>query len=140
MSTERTDLLAAAKHVGLHQGQPFEVRLERRSPGLCLVFKGPVPAAVPAAVMAAIGRAVQADPAVRAYADLSACSYLGSGAIACLMEFLRLASPRGAGPVAVVNPHPRALTVLRMLGLGNFFVAQADDAAVAAWFAKQTPS
>ncbi len=130
-------LIAAAQHKGLHQGQPYHVRIEVRPPGLCLVFQGPVPAAVPAATMTAIQRAVQAHPAQRAYVDLSMCSYLGSGAIACLMEFLRLASPRGAGPVAVVNPHPRAMTVLRMLGLNNFFVPQPDDAAVARWLADQ---
>lgn len=130
-------LLAAARHGGLHQGQPYEVRLERRSPGLCLVFQGPVPAAVPAAAMTAIQRAVQGMPGLRAYADLSQCSYLGSGAIACLMEFLRLVSPRGAGPVAMVNPHARAMTVLRMLGLSNFFVSLPDDDAVLRWHADQ---
>lgn len=130
-------LLSAARYNGLHQGQPYEVRLERRAPGLCLVFQGPVPAAVPASTMTAIQRAVQALPELRAYADLSMCSYLGSGAIACLMEYLRLVSPRGAGPVALVNPHARAMTVLRMLGLSNFFVALADDDAVAKWHAEQ---
>jgi len=131
------DLVKAARHSGLHQGQPYEVRLETRNPGLCLVFQGPVPAAVPAAAMTAIQRAVQAHADLRSYADLSQCSYLGSGAIACLMEFLRLASPRGAGPVAIVNPHPRAMTVLRMLGLSNFFVPLPDDPAVARWMAEQ---
>lgn len=131
------DLVNAARHSGLHQGQAYEVRLEIRPPGICLVFQGPVPAAVPIATISAMQRALQADPTVRAYADLSACSYLGSGAIACLMEFLRLASPRGAGPVAVVNPHARAMTVLRMLGLSNFFVPLPDDAAVARWLAEQ---
>ncbi len=131
------DLVNAARHSGLHQGLPYEVRLELRPPGLCLVFQGPVPAAVPAAAMTAIQRAVQAHADLRTYADLSQCSYLGSGAIACLMEFLRLASPRGAGPVAIVNPHPRAMTVLRMLGLSNFFVPLPDDLAVAKWMAEQ---
>lgn len=129
--------LAAARYSGLHQGQPYEVRLERRNAGLCLVFQGPVPAAVPASTMTAIQRTVQALPELKAYADLSMCSYLGSGAIACLMEYLRLVSPRGAGPVALVNPHARAMTVLRMLGLSNFFVALADDDAVARWHAEQ---
>ncbi len=132
-----TPLVAAARHSGLHQGQPYEVRLESRAPGLCLVFHGPVPAAAPAATMAAIQRAVQANPAVRTYVDLSRCSYLGSGAIACLMEFLRLSSPRGAGPIAMVSPHARAMTVLRMLGLSNFFVTQPDDEAVAKWMSEQ---
>lgn len=135
MSHDDTDL-ASARYEGLHQGSRFVVRLEKRHAGLCLVFDGPVPAALPAPSMAAIQRAVQARPAERPYADLSACTYLGSGAIACLMEFLRLVSPRGAGPVPLVNPHPRAMTVLRMLGLSNFFVVLADDAAVAAWFAE----
>lgn len=130
-------LIAAARYSSLHQGQPYEVRLEMRSPGLCLVFQGPVPAAVPATTMTAIQKAVQGHAALRTYADLSQCSYLGSGAIACLMEYLRLASPRGAGPVAVLNPHPRAMTVLRMLGLSNFFVALPDDAAVAKWMSEQ---
>lgn len=134
---DAADMFQAARHSGLHQGQPFEVRLERRAPGLCLVFAGPVPAALPLAAMTAIKNAIHATPGVRAYADLSACSYLGSGAIACLMEFLRIVSPRGSGAVPVVNPHPRALTVLRMLGLSNFFVPQADDAAVGRWFAEQ---
>jgi len=53
------------------------------------------------------------------------------------MEFLRLATPRGAGPVAMVNPHTRAMTVLRMLGLSNFFVALPDDTAVARWMSEQ---
>ncbi len=96
-----------------------------------------MPATVPAATMSSIQRAMQANPTLRTYADLSQCSYLGSGAIACLMEFLRLASPRGAGPVALVNPHPRAMTVLRMLGLSNFFIPLADDAAVGRWLAEQ---
>ena len=130
-------LITAARYSGLHQGQPYEVRLEARPPGLCLVFQGPVPATVPAATMSLIQRAMQANPTLRTYADLSQCSYLGSGAIACLMEFLRLASPRGAGPVAVVNPHPRAMTVLRMLGLSNFFIPLADDATVGRWLAEQ---
>lgn len=130
-------LITAARYCGLHQGQPYEVRLEARAPGLCLVFQGPVPAAVPATTMSAIQRAMQANATLRTYADLSQCSYLGSGAIACLMEFLRLASPRGAGPVAVINPHPRAMTVLRMLGLSNFFIPMADDATVARWMAEQ---
>lgn len=130
-------LVSAARYSGLHQGQPFEVRLEVRPPGLCLVFAGPVPAALPAATMAAIQRAMQAQSDLRPYTDLSQCSYLGSGAIACLMEFLRQATPRGAGPVAMVNPHPRAMTVLRMLGLINFFVPLADDAAVGRWMAEQ---
>lgn len=130
-------LVAAARYSGLHQGQPYEVRLEARAPGLCMVFHGPVPAAVPPATMAAIQRAVQAHSSQRTYVDLSRCSYLGSGAIACLMEFLRLSSPRGAGPLAMVNPHARAMTVLRMLGLSNFFVAQPDDAAVEKWMADQ---
>lgn len=130
-------LLSAARHSGLHQGQPYEVRLEGRGPGLCLVFDGPVPAALPLATMTAIQRAIHGNPGMRAYADLSRCSYLGSGAIACLMEFLRLVSPRGAGAVPVVNPHPRAQTVLRMLGLSNFFVPQPDDAAVERWFGEQ---
>jgi len=136
MATEE-ELLAAATYQGLHQGQPFEVRLENRQPGLCLVLEGPVSTALPAATITAIQRAVAALPGRRAYADLSDCSYLGSGAIACLMEFLRLASPRGAGPVAVVNPHPRALTVLRMIGLSNFFITLADDEAVGTWMAEQ---
>jgi anti-anti-sigma regulatory factor len=131
------DLVSAARHSGLHQGQPYEVRLELRQPGLCLVFQGPVPAAIPAVAMSAIQRAVQAHADLRTYVDLGQCSYLGSGAIACLMEFLRLASPRGAGPVAIINPHPRAMTVLRMLGLSSFFVPQPDDQAVAKWMAEQ---
>lgn len=134
---DQADMLKAARHSGLHQGQPFEVRLERRQPGLCLVFAGPVPAALPMTAMTAIKNVIHANPGVRAYADLSGCSYLGSGAIACLMEFLRVVSPRGAGAVPVVNPHPRALTVLRMLGLANFFAPQPDDAAVERWFAEQ---
>lgn len=129
-------LLAETTHTGLHQGQGFQVQLVRRQPGLCLVFTGPVPSALPTATMNAIQRAIQAHPGVRAYADLSGCTYLGSGAIACLMEFLRLVSARVPGAVALVNPHPRAMTVLRMLGLSNFFVVQPDDAAVAAWFAE----
>lgn len=32
-----------------------------------------------------------------------------------------------AGPEAVVNPHPRALIVLRMIGLSSFFITLADD-------------
>ena len=39
--------------------------------------------------------------------------------------------------MAVVNPHARAMTVLRMLGLSNFFVPLPDDAAVARWLAEQ---
>ncbi|HAT11575.1 MAG TPA: hypothetical protein DCS97_13500 [Planctomycetes bacterium] len=126
-----------AQHSGLHQGQPFTVRLDNREPGLCLTFLGPVPAAIPSAAMAAIQRAIVAHPTRRTYADLSACTYLGSGAIACLMEYLRIVSPRGAGPVPLVNPHARAMTVLRMLGLSNFFVPLPDDAAVAKWFTEQ---
>ncbi len=87
--------------------------------------------------MTAIQRAVQGHSLLRPYTDLSQCSYLGSGAIACLMEFLRLATPRGAGPVAMINPHARAMTVLRMLGLSNFFVALPDDTAAAKWMSEQ---
>jgi anti-anti-sigma regulatory factor len=131
-------LLAQAQFQGLHQGQPFTVRLERRTPGLCLIFQGPVPAALPGTVMQAIQKAIVAHPGIAAYADLSACTYLGSGAIACLMEYLRFVSPRAGGAMPVVNPHPRALTVLRMLGLSNFFVAQPDDLAVTRWFEEST--
>lgn len=102
-----------------------------------MVFIGPVPAALPTATMSAIQKALQSQPGSRGYADLSACTYLGSGAIACLMEFLRLVSSRVPGAVPLVNPHPRAMTVLRMLGLSNFFITQPDDAAVAKWFAEQ---
>ena len=130
-------LFQEARHNGLHQGQPFVVRLDERAAGLCLTFQGPVPAAIPSVAMAAIQRAILAHPGRHAYADLSACTYLGSGAIACLMEYLRIVSPRGAGPVPLVNPHARAMTVLRMLGLSNFFVPLPDDAAVAKWFTEQ---
>ena len=130
-------LLEATRFNGLHQGQPFEVRLERRSAGMCLVFDGPVPAALSSDTMSAIQKAIQATPGTRSYTDLSKCSYLGSGAIACLMEYLRFISPRGLGSVPVVNPHPRAITVLRMLGLVNFFIPVADDAAATKWFAEQ---
>lgn len=130
-------LLEATRYSGLHQGQAYEVRLTRRDPGLCMVFSGPVPAALPTATMHAIQKAFQAHPGIRGYADLKACTYLGSGAIACLMEFLRQVSARVPGAVPLVSPHPRAMTVLRMLGLSNFFVVQPDDAAVAQWFAEQ---
>ncbi|MEK7412283.1 MAG: hypothetical protein AAB263_03070 [Planctomycetota bacterium] len=135
--SEPQQLFEAARHRGLHQGQPFDVRLELRPAGLCLVFDGPVPVALPSATMTAIQKAIQAHTNAHAYVDLHACSYLGSGAIACLMEYLRFVSPRGLGSVPVVNPHARAITVLRMLGLANFFVPVADDAAAATWFAQQ---
>lgn len=136
-ATHLQQLLESTRYTGLHQGQAYEVRLTRRDPGLCMVFSGPVPAALPTGTMNAIQKALQSHPGIRAYADLSACTYLGSGAIACLMEFLRLVSARVPGAVPLVNPHPRAMTVLRMLGLSNFFITQPDDAAVAKWFAEQ---
>jgi anti-anti-sigma factor len=116
-----------ARHASLHQGQPFEVRLEERGDAVALVFAGPVPAALPTPVMNRIVAETQTRQGRPAFIDLAGCSYLGSGAIACLMEFARVAAPQGGLPL--VSPQPRAMTVLRMLGIASFFSVVADEAA-----------
>lgn len=67
--------------------------------------------------------------------DLSACSSLPSVILAFLVFFQKTAGEHGTKKVVLYGANTRIMTVIKMIGMHEFFVFQPDAAAMQEWCA-----
>ena len=69
--------------------------------------------------------------------DLSACASLPSVILAFLVYFQKTAGEHGTKKVVLYGANNRILTVIKMIGMLDFFVIQPNEAAMKSWCASQ---
>jgi anti-anti-sigma regulatory factor len=70
----------------------------------------------------------------RAAIDVSACQTLPSVVLAFLVYFQKTADEHGVPKVVLYGVSPRVATVLKMIGMADFFATVADEAAMKKWY------
>lgn len=69
--------------------------------------------------------------------DLTACSSLPSVILAFLVFFQKTAGEHGAKKVVLFGANNRILTVIKLIGMQDFFIFQPTETAMKEWCAKQ---
>ncbi len=72
----------------------------------------------------------------RAAVDLTTCATLPSVILAFLVFWQKTAEECGCPKVVLYGVNPRILTMIKMIGMFDFFAVVTDEAAMRAWFAK----
>ena len=69
--------------------------------------------------------------------DLTACSTLPSIILAFLVFFQKTAGEHGTKKVVLYGANNRIMTVIKMIGMQDFFIFQPTETAMKEWFAQQ---
>ncbi len=129
-------LLAKARFRSTGIGSNLELRLEWQDPLLLLRVTGASSDGLPDQFTNSVGQAFRTLKPKSAAVDLSACQSLPSVILAFLVFFQKNAEENGSSKVVLYGVNPRIQTVIKMIGMLDFFVLLPDEAAMRAWFAK----
>ena len=72
----------------------------------------------------------------QAAVDLTTCTTLPSVILAFLVFWQKTAEECGCPKVVLYGVNPRILTMIKMIGMFDFFAVVADEAAMRAWYAQ----
>jgi len=135
-------LLRDARFAGIAGDHRFAMSLEWRQDILHLVIDGVNTQAVPDVFVAKVEAAVAALGKPRSAIDFTKCVHLSSMVLAYLVHFIKLTRQGPTGKLPVYGANARVQTLLKMVGLTDFFMVVPDAAAAAAYFAKgaKTPT
>ena len=129
-------LLAKARFHSTGIGSNLELRLEWQDPLLLLRVTGASSDGLPDQFTNAVGQAFRTLKPKSAAVDLSGCQSLPSVILAFLVFFQKNAEENGSSKVVLYGVNPRIQTVIKMIGMLDFFVLLPDEAAMRAWLAK----
>lgn len=97
---------------------------------LVLHIKGSTSTALPETFTDAVAHLFSALRPRQVAIDLSACASLHSVMLAFLVFFQKQADENGAGKVVLYAVSPRIATMIKMIGMSDFFIVVKDAAAV----------
>lgn len=97
---------------------------------LVLHIKGSTSTALPETFTDAVSQLFRDLRPRQVAIDLSACASLHSVMLAFLVFFQKQADENGAGKVVLYAVSPRIATMIKMIGMSDFFVVAKDAAAV----------
>ncbi len=132
MTTSPADLhslLSRARFTSTGIGSNLSLHLEWSEPLLVLRVSGTSSDALPDAFTAAVATAIRTVRPARAAVDLTACQSLPSVILAFLVYFQKTFEEHGTGKVVLFGANPRILTVIKMIGMLDFFLLLPDEAA-----------
>jgi anti-anti-sigma regulatory factor len=129
-------LIREARFAGIAGDHRFAMSLEWRQDILHLVIEGAVTQALPDAFMNKVDQAVTALGRPPSAIDFTRCVHLSSMVLAYLVSFIKLTRQNASARIPVYGANARVQTLLKMVGLTDFFVMVPDAAAAAAHHAK----
>ncbi len=128
---------ARFKSVGIGSNLVLEFTWEE--PLLTLRVTGTSSDTLPDSFTAAVNNLLATLRPPQVAVDLSTCQSLPSVILAFLVYFQKTGEDHGASKVVLYGVNPRIQTVIKMIGMIDFFVIQPDLANTKAWFASLPP-
>ena len=129
-------LLAKARFQSTGIGSNLVLQHEWAEPLLTLHVSGASSDTLPDSFTSAVGQMFRVLKPRQAAVDLTECQSLPSVILAFLVYFQKTAEENGSEKVVLYGVNPRILTVIKMIGMLDFFIVQPDTAAMRAWFAR----
>ena len=133
------EILNRASHrsTGIGSNQILSCRFD----GTCLTLQvvGSSSDTLPDRLAQGVVEAFAALKPRRAAIDLSAVPSMPSVVLAFLVFFQKTAEEHGVPKVVLYGVSPRVMTLLKMIGMADFFVSVADEAAMRAWYDTHHP-
>jgi len=126
-------LLAKAAYRSAGIGTNLHMYLERQAEVLVLHITGSSSDSLPEAFTGAVEQVLAALRPAHAAVDLSSSQSLPSVILAFLVFFQKNAETNGAGKVILFGANTRILTVIKMIGMLDFFIIKPDAAAMKAF-------
>ena len=114
------------------------MRHEIRDASLRLIIQGSTSSAIPDEFTNAISHLFAELKPKRAVIDLTACPHLASVMLALLVFYQKHAEEHGAGKVLILGANARIATMIRMIGMADFFTLVPDEKALSAALAGPT--
>ena len=114
------------------------MRHEFRDACLRLIIQGSTSSAIPDEFTNAISRLFTELKPSRAVIDLTACPHLASVMLALLVFYQKHAEEHGAGKVLILGANPRIATMIRMIGMADFFTLVPDEKTLGVLLAQPT--
>ena len=123
-------LLAKATYRSSGIGTNLHMRLERSAEVLVLHITGTSSDSLPESFTGAVEQVLVALRPKYAAVDLSGSQSLPSVILAFLVFYQKNAEANGAGKVILYGANTRILTVIKMIGMLDFFVIKPDEPAL----------
>ena len=136
MSTDDTllpDLLGRASHRSATIGSNLSLHHSWRDGRLVVHISGSASDVLPEQFTQAVTNLFAHLRPTHAAIDLSACQSLPSVVLAFLVFYQKTATDHGGRKTVLYGANPRILTVIKMIGMLDFFVIKPDEAAMKAW-------
>ena len=129
-------LLEKARFHSTGIGSNLVIGMAWQNPILTLRIRGSSSDNLPESFTSAVAQVLRAIKARRVAVDLAGCDSLPSVILAFLVFFQKTAEDQGSSKVVLYGVNQRIRTVIKMIGMMDFFVLQPDEAAMQAWYAK----
>lgn len=123
-------LLAKATYRSSGIGTNLHMRLVRNAEVLVLHITGTSSDSLPESFTGAVEQVLVALRPKFAAIDLTGSQSLPSVILAFLVFFQKNAEANGAGKVILYGANPRILTVIKMIGMLDFFIIKKDEPAM----------
>lgn len=136
MTSDLDNRLRAAAFSTTTHGSPCSLHHEVRKGRLVLVVKGSTSTALPETFTESVEQLFAALRPQQVSIDLAACPNLHSVMLAFLVFFQKLAADHGAGKVVLHGVNPRISTMIKMIGMSEFFVVLRDEAEAESYFSR----
>jgi len=124
--------LAQARFSGIHLGAAYCMSLALRQDHLYLVIEGSMTQHIPDEFTDTVEAGLTLMPTARLVVDLTKTTHISSVTIAYLVSYVKHAQGRGQKQVPLLRANARIATLVKMVGLNDFFVHCANEAEVAA--------
>ena len=138
MSTDTisiNSLLAKARFESSSIGSNLNIGLMWQDSVLTLKIRGSSSDNLPDTFTSAVAQALRGIKARQVAVDLAGSDSLPSVILAFLVFFQKTAEDHGSSKVVLYGVNQRIRTLIKMIGMLDFFVLQNDEAAMHAWFA-----
>jgi ABC-type transporter Mla MlaB component len=129
-------LLQKATYRSVGLGTNLTLRHELQGDCLKLLVSGSASDTLPESFTDSVTALFTTVRPAQAAVDLTTCSTLPSVILAFLVFWQKTAEECGCPKVVLYGVNPRILTMIKMIGMFDFFAVVADDAAMRAWYAK----
>ncbi len=124
--------LTKARFSGIHLGAAYCMSLAQRQGHMYLVIDGSMTQHIPDEFSDTVEAGLTLMPTAKLVVDLTKATHISSVTIAYLVSFVKHAQGRGQKKVPLLRANARIATLVKMVGLNDFFVHCANEAEVAA--------